>query len=100
MDVGSPVSWRLFLAVAAIGLACAKHEPTSVRREALISDQVHGTAGTPGFFFLAPLVPDPPRVFAGAFEPRLNPIVRIDRVDKITGGTIATVARLTSETPD
>ena len=100
MNEGKLSFWRVLLGLAVVGFGCAKHEAASARREALISDQLHGAEGTQGFFFLAPIVPDPPRIFTGTFEPRLRPIVRIDRVDKDTGATIATVARLTSETAD
>src|SRR6185503_11320775 len=100
MDETRSGVWRTFLVLAVVALSCGKPDSVAPRREALISDQRHDTAGTQGFFFLAPIVPDAPRAFTGVFEPRLDPVVRIDRIDPLTGATIAPVASLTSETSE
>jgi L-ascorbate metabolism protein UlaG (beta-lactamase superfamily) len=86
------------LGLAVVVIGCIDRELVSTNSRALISEQGHSTTTTPGFFFLAPVVADPPRAFTGVFEPRLNPKVRIDRVDPVTGATISTVASLTAET--
>lgn len=91
---------RVLVLLAVVAFGCARPESVAPRREALISDQGHDTAGTQGFFFLAPVVPDPPRTFTGVFEPGLDPVVRIDRIDPVTGATIIAVATLTSDTPE
>jgi L-ascorbate metabolism protein UlaG (beta-lactamase superfamily) len=88
------------LGLVVLGLGCVDRESVSSRSAALISDQGHDPAGTPGFFFLAPVVPDPPRVFTGVFEPRLRPSVHIERVDPVSGATISTVAILSAETAE
>ncbi len=89
---------RALLGLAVVVIGCIDRELVSTNSRALISEQGHSTTTTPGFFFLAPVVADPPRAFTGVFEPRLNPKVRIDRVDPVTGATISTVASLTAET--
>ncbi|MCA9517257.1 MAG: hypothetical protein KC635_20095, partial [Myxococcales bacterium] len=81
----------LFLVVS---VAACDHGPApagelTTRTSPLISDQAHG-GGLPGFLFLPPLVPNPGAT-GGAFEPRLSPVVRIDRVDPATGATLATL---------
>ncbi len=83
----------LALLTASIG-ACVSEE-LSTDHAALISDQAHG-GGTPGFYFLAPLVPQPHPT--GTFEPRLEPVVQIDRVHPVTGATLANVVTFNSQT--
>lgn len=55
----------------------------------LISDAVHG-GGTPGFYFLAPLVPSPSP--SGTFEPNSRPVVVVQELDSL-GSPGATVAQ-------
>ncbi|MEP6652482.1 MAG: thrombospondin type 3 repeat-containing protein [Myxococcales bacterium] len=73
--------------------------PLARHSSALIADQQHG-GGPVGFFFLTPVVPAPPSVFSGAFESRLAPTVRIDRIDPVTGTTLSTVTTLTPLTAE
>ncbi|MCC6624324.1 MAG: hypothetical protein IT385_23935, partial [Deltaproteobacteria bacterium] len=72
------------LAVLCLGLllsgACQQGAPPQAPRgtgASLISDDPRG--GTPGFYWLAPMVPQP--IYAGTFVPGLDPIVRIDELD-------------------
>ncbi|MDP2350340.1 MAG: thrombospondin type 3 repeat-containing protein, partial [Chloroflexota bacterium] len=68
--------------------------PPSVLEAPMISDAVH-SGGTPGFYFLPPLVPDPqvpPR-----FEPSALPVVQIDRIEP-DGTLISELATFTTLT--
>jgi hypothetical protein len=83
-------SSSLAIAAALLLTACAGEPDTVATDEAaLISDQAHN-GGTRGFYFLSPTVPGPNPV--GPFESRVAPVVRIDRIDPLTGARLATVA--------
>ncbi|MEO7668743.1 MAG: thrombospondin type 3 repeat-containing protein, partial [Polyangia bacterium] len=87
--------------VAAVGCADGNPAPAPLARHssALIADQQHG-GGPVGFFFLPPVVPVQPSAFSGAFESRLAPSVRIDRIDPATGTTLSSVTTLTPLTAE
>lgn len=79
------------LALAAVLAAC-RSEPSEARgvaRSAAISDQVHG-GGTPGFFFLPPLVK---ATAYGTFASGLSPEVTIEELPPGTRGTLARFSR-------
>jgi len=85
-------SMRLFLAtiLAASVLGCGSSSSSATRAaasNALISDQAHN-AGTPGFFFLPPMVAQP--AYSGAFKAGLSPVVTIEELAPGSRGTIAT----------
>ena len=86
---------RLALIACLALAACAGEDDLGTGQEALISDQAHN-GGTHGFYFLAPTVPWAPRP-AGVFEPRVAPVVRIDRIDPVTGMTLAPVVTFDTE---
>ncbi len=67
-------------------------QPITIAPQALIYDQTHN-AGTPGFFFYPPIAQ---RVTTnGTFEARIEPKVRIDRIDG-TGKTLQTLVTFNS----
>ena len=85
----------LALVVAcALGAGCAE-ESIGTDQSALISDQVHN-GGTAGFYWLDPLVPAPPPT--GTFEPRLAPVVVIDRINPTTRATLGNLVTYNSQT--
>lgn len=96
---------RNLLSVAVIamlgGWSCQSSEqpPTEkplVVRQALISDQTHN-GGTPGFFFLPPMV-DAPNLSGLQIDGSLSPVVKIDEIDPTTGQVLRTVATFTTTT--
>ncbi len=90
VGLGSIVLFSLSIA------ACRGAEAPELasRSAALISDAVHG-AGTAGFYFLPPLVPQP--AVQGVFSAGVEPTVVIDRVDA-SGAPLERVATFTMQT--
>jgi len=68
----------LLLAVGCSSTDTPGGDGTHRAAQAVISDQLHN-GGTPGFFFLPPMVPRPAHY--GDFLPTANPTVRIDELD-------------------
>ncbi|MCC6899680.1 MAG: hypothetical protein IT377_11935 [Polyangiaceae bacterium] len=93
----SAIKWST-LSVCAIALVahggCVNDEPapSGSDRALVVSDQVNNQ-GMQGFVFLPPMVPDPKVAFE--LEPRLQPVVRIDRLSESgqTIGSFATFSR-------
>lgn len=84
-----------------LGLGCIdRPEPPAARSSAIVNEGARGLKEGPGFFFLSPIAPDGPRAAHGAFEPNLDPTVRVDRVDPSTGATVSTAATFTTRTED
>src|SRR5690349_24268750 len=103
--------WRVTRLVPALAIlnACSSSDrPTAPwsRPEFAISDAVH-EGGTPGFYFLPPMVTQP--TFSGAFDAditTLNPAIAICDITNgpdancgSTGGTPAIIAFTTTSTP-
>lgn len=87
---GEAMNRSLFVVLAVLGLAACNTAPDiklSSNESALISDQVHNN-GTPGFFFMPPLVS--PTTY-GTFLPSLDPMVTIE--EQNGAGVIATFTK-------
>ena len=68
--------WSTLFAIAAcLGVTACAAESVGTEEAPVISDQRHN-GGTPGFYFLSPMVPGPDPV--GPFEPRVAPVVKVD----------------------
>jgi formylglycine-generating enzyme required for sulfatase activity len=74
----APLGLPILLAVGCSSTDTPGEGPTHRAAQAVISDQLHN-GGTPGFFFLPPMVPRPAHY--GDFLPTANPTVRIDELD-------------------
>src|SRR2546425_9040710 len=91
---------RVLLALLLLAAACSSSDrPTAPEAGAAfgISDALH-EGGTPGFFFLPPMVAQP--VFSGTFDAdiaALNPQITI--FDLATGATTPVVVFTTTSTP-
>src|SRR5271157_39615 len=71
--------------VLALTSSCARSgsEPTAVLQQDVISDANHDD-GTPGFYFLPPMVPLPSTF--GSFVPTAQPVVQIDKIELSPAG--------------
>ena len=66
-------------------LACQSPQDIAIEQQELISDQVHN-AGQTGFFFLPPMVSNPP---SGVLQNGLSPTVKIEQINPSTGAVLS-----------
>jgi hypothetical protein len=89
------------LAALALVLSCDHvTEPGPVSpgaASAAISDAIHGDNRTPGFFWLAPMVAQPPRSAFGTFEPGFRPTIRLVCLSTTAAGVDCDPAEVLAE---